>query len=703
MSNDNQRDSTVAMSSASVSPATWAMDDEIDLRQYIQVVINWWREIALITVAVVVATVCVLLLYTLTTPPVYEAAATVAIARVKSDITFDERYRTLSEEELQQLRGDARRSALLGLVRNTAVANAVITELSAQLSEDERNPALLLEQVTGRLVSLESGGSDSDLISIVVRSESPDHSALIANAWAKQYVQHVNTLYGSVPAELMTSVGSDLALASSAYQQAQQNLESFIADDNASQLERQIAEKESVLSTIQIGRQSALQALIDKEMAARQEIAAAYINALAENRLLGFEKEQEAKRQVVAAYIDSELDARLSAYNNDRRARQVIYNRLVDAELGSVLAIFDRQVQDQLGQLARSYEEKQRLETLLVGAQTLRTQVENGGDAAAVSNRIAVTLLKTQVLSATASLPGMLQLNVDAGADQPVSATEQASDLSALVSALEDRLTTLSSQITDQSTALAAGEGYQFLDLLGADQLASTISSDGAGGVDAQTDATVRSLKEAIVARYNDLYEIGSIAETGQALTVDSEIFDEIRSLYPELFRLDDLSQLAEDGTGDSPLSLLTQSEAAQLLQLQTLDNLTSFETVTTSLDQTLEVLEAELQDLRSLYEARTARQQQLVQQRDLAWTTFTTLSNKSVELNLSNTAANSEVRFAAPAIPPVEPVEEFSLTMIMILAAVLGGVLALFVALLSNFLGVQPFLNRTAKVASAR
>ena len=697
MSHNHLRDSAAQ----AVPPAaeSWRMDDEIDLREYLGVLIRWWREIGLVTVTAAVLATGVMFILAQLTPPIYEASATVAIARVKSDITFDDRYRTLSEEELQQLRGDARRSALLGLVLNSAVAEAVINELGEAIPEEERNPALLLEQISASLVTSENGRTDSDLIRIMVQSESPELSASIANAWANHYVQHVNTLYGSVPTELMASVRNDLDLATAGYEAAQRNLEAFIAQDNADQLGRLIAEKESVISAIQMGKQTALQSLIDKELAARQEIAAAYINALAQNRLLGFEKEQEAKRQIVAAYIDSELESRLNAFYDDQRARQEIYTRLVNAELNSVITVFDKQVQDNVLQLAKRYDEKQRLESLLISAQTLRNQVATGGDAAAASNGLAVTLLKTQVVSATSSLANTLQLNIDLTSSEGVSAADQEADLAALISTVEQRLSTLSSEITEQAAALAAGDGYEFLDLLAPEQLAVSTSTDGRGGAEAQADTALSTLKDAIAARYEDLYGIGRIAETGQELAVDSEIFNEIRALYPDLFKLGELSELVNNDTSDSPLSVLGQTEAVELLQLQAPTSLTSYAAATAEFDQTLLTLEEELQTLRSQQEARMAREQQLVQQRDLAWTTFTTLSNKNVELSLSNTAANSEVRFAAPAIPPAEPLDGTSLLMVLALSSVVGLMLAVLIAFLSNFMGMQPFLQRPGRV----
>src|SRR5690606_16560052 len=133
-----------------------------DLREYVEVLIKWWREILLLSVlAAVVAGGAVLALELLRTP-LYEASATVAMVRVKSDITFDERYRTLSEEDLQALSGATRRSALVGLVLSSSVAEAVLEEVGARLDVAERNPAVLLRMVDAAILTPENGRGESD-------------------------------------------------------------------------------------------------------------------------------------------------------------------------------------------------------------------------------------------------------------------------------------------------------------------------------------------------------------------------------------------------------------------------------------------------------------------------------------------------------------------------------------------------------------
>ncbi|MBX2997330.1 MAG: hypothetical protein KF893_02375 [Caldilineaceae bacterium] len=668
-------------------------EDEIDLREYLQVLINWWREIILFTGVVAVIAAGVVLALRYVSAPTYKSAATVAIARVKSDITFDDRYRTLSEQDLQILRGDTRRSALLGLVPNSAVAETVIAELRLVLTEAEQNPAVLLKKVSAEIVTSINGRTDSDLIRIIVESDSPERAALIANAWAHHYVLHVNTLYGSVPAEVIASVKNDLETARADYQAAQNQLESFIAADNSGRLQRLIHEKETIITSIQTGKQTAVQALVDKELAARQQIAAAYIDALAHNQMLGFQKEQEAKQHILEMYINTEIQNRLNAFYQDRQARQEIYDRLINAEIESMVAVFDEQFQWQLTQFSSNYAERQRLESLLINARDLRDQVSQGGDGAAASNGLALTLLKTQIFASSEMLPANLQLNLGNGEAQNGTAVAQEADLAALIDVLENRIALLTDEIAAQSERLLMGSDFHFLEQFDPNQLAAASSVGGVGGVQAQENANVDTLRDAIYLRYQDLYRVGRIAEESQQQAVDTQLFDEIRTLYPELFTLEELSQLAASASGETPLSLFGETGARQLIQLQGIEDLAAYESAAQTVNQSLDLMEAELQDLRAQYESRTARQQQLTQQRDLAWSTFTTLSNKNVELNLSNTAANSEVRFAAPAVPPVDPVEGTSLLMTVALAAVVGNLLAIFIAFLANFMGQDPFL----------
>ena len=73
---------------------------------------------------------------------------------------------------------------------------------------------------------------------------------------------------------------------------------------------------------------------------------------------------------------------------------------------------------------------------------------------------------------------------------------------------------------------------------------------------------------------------------------------------------------------------------------------------------------------------------------RDLALKSRNTLKNKTAELQPASTAPTSEVRFAAPAVPPLRPEERQSLV---------GLPAGVFVALAGDYMGKAPLLRRAA------
>ena len=221
-------------------PPTWQQDDEIDLRQYLDVVIRWWREIVLIAAGVAALAALSILALRLVTPPSYVATASVAIARTVSDVSFDERFRT-SPGEMDTASVNARRSALLGLVTTGSIANEVIAELGDLLSEEERDPSALLQRIEGEPGPTVGTRADSDLIRITAKADSPEKAAAIANAWARAYVRQINTVYGQVPDEVFDSIRAELATAEQNYHEAQSRLEGFLADNQAKELNNRLS------------------------------------------------------------------------------------------------------------------------------------------------------------------------------------------------------------------------------------------------------------------------------------------------------------------------------------------------------------------------------------------------------------------------------------------------------------------------------
>lgn len=88
--------------------------------------------------------------------------------------------------------------------------------------------------------------------------------------------------------------------------------------------------------------------------------------------------------------------------------------------------------------------------------------------------------------------------------------------------------------------------------------------------------------------------------------------------------------------------------------ELESVSN-TSVLSATTPTDQMVGQYAAQLAQASSALEREQARQEQLTQQRDLARETYVTLARKQAEVNIASAVMSSEVRFAAPAIPPNE------------------------------------------------
>lgn len=752
-----------AQESHTVQPDEWKPDDEIDLRQYIQVLIDWWREILIIAILAALAAAAALYTLKALETPVYQASATVAIARVVSDISFDERFITLSEDTMsvQRASDEGRRAALVGLVSSGAIAQAVIEELGDTLDETEQTPAVLIEKIDANIVPGANARVESDLIRITARAATPEKAADIANAWAKEYVAEINSLYGQVPPETLAAVTEELAEAEAAYEAAQNNLEAFVADNEVKRLQRQLDEKQGLIDTLQAGKQTAVATIVDEELKARRDVISAYIKALSDNRLLGFTKEQEAKRELLEAYIDAEVQNRLQAIERDREARTTFFNHLADVQLTSATTVLDEQIESNMARLQTLYTERNEALRLLSQARLLERQIEESGDAAAETNALALTLLKAQMFvppatdrqesslvnnqegllqsqltqtsegdtpvptpqppSSMLSAPvvsapvinvegdapeNRVQLNVDLSSVAAGDAESQLADVSAIVTALDEQVAQLDEEIGTLSQALLTGDEYRLLDQLVATELGVSTPISGTLASTTQGISTngedLSALSQAVTQRYLDLFDIGGLAEQNATLAADSALLAQIDDLYPQLFELDGLSQLTEGVPADNPLAAISVEKAQQLLQLQGLEDIPSYTAAAEPLIQAIDKLESEIQALEALLEAESARELQLTQQRDLAWTTYDTLSNKVAELNLVESATNREVRFAAPAVPPVDPIPGPSIMTSVAIAGLAGLMLGVLIAFVASFMGASPPLNPRARGAAA-
>jgi uncharacterized protein involved in exopolysaccharide biosynthesis len=209
-------------------------EEEIDLRPYVQALIEkWYWIVGTALLAAVVALVVTSML-----PPVYEAETAVAIVRTRTDITFDSRIVTEDEAFARDL--NARRSALVALVTSTDVIEAVLAEVGEQLRPENRRVAALRQMA--------EANSDGDLIRIRVRHRDPQTAAVLANSWGRQYEQHVNQLFGGGRGEGLPTIAAQVQEARARYEAAQTDLEAFTRTNQIAALTREVESLEQVLS-----------------------------------------------------------------------------------------------------------------------------------------------------------------------------------------------------------------------------------------------------------------------------------------------------------------------------------------------------------------------------------------------------------------------------------------------------------------------
>ncbi len=549
------------------------METEIDLRAYIEVIVrHWWKILALFLIAAITA-----YLVSLTLPPVYEAKALVAIIKAKSEVKFEPKFETISEQGFSDALEASRRQTLMGLVANGSIAQEVSEELRDVLDEGERVPSILLDSVKGKVGGDGEGkAASSDVIVISAKSNDPQKATMVANAWAKAYERYINDIYTQASPAYSESLESELEEAKQDYEEAQATWEAFIAENRVDELNRLTAEKQAIIACFQEGKQTALNAAIEERVETQRQIIAAYLAAQSANRLLAFNKEQEGLRNLASAYID--------ARNKDRTQ------------------VFQKQEEAFLEKLGAYYGTKHKLERLLEDAKAMKKQIAEGGKGAALTNGLAVVLLKAQVFATSTELPGSLQIQVDAIPDPDSEALVR--DLDTLITTIEGRLRDLEERIQASSEELISGKGYNFY-----------------------------------------------------TFPVTDSATLEFQKTFPALFKEGELAALSAEIPLDNPLMVNAQEAFQELLQMAGLETLPKYTAEASELNKTLDELQDEMRVLQSKLEQEEATKKELEQDRDLAWDTFTTLQRKVAEIRLVANVPGTEVRFAAPALPPRKPI----------------------------------------------
>ncbi len=510
-------------------PATPDTDGEIqiNLRQlasYLDPIFRQWELLLTIVLVVAIATV----LSTLNNPTIYRASVVIATTRLLSDVSFGSAIRTVSESGLP-LEGAGAQSAnraqrlqtFVALVNDASIAQSVYDQVAAEFDPDAGiTAARLAGAVEGSLVE------DSDGIRIDVRYDDPDLAARIANLWGEAYVRHINTIYssGGVTASLET-VSSETVRAKREYDAAQQAFVDFVTNNQIDELNRQIAEKQAIVTALGSARQTAVDTIITTR--------------------IGRDKE------VIAKIYDTQLKNQLVALDNDLGLRREIFGQYVTSLLSMRKAAVEGQVNDRVAEWNRAWSELSRTRAQLETAQTMQAEVQQGGAAAAASNSLALVLFKAQVYVPGGTGSIALQQLPD-GIAEPIQADAMLRELAALIETLDQRKNDLETRIEILADELQRGEGLDYLNV--------------------PLNDTSGELAKLIEDRYPELFELGQLSELSlETLGVTDELEADARKRSEDLLALKGLEDVLSFSALDTPLGSQIQTLQQEIRDLQAL------------------------------------------------------------------------------------------------------------------------------------
>lgn len=213
------------------------MEDEIDLRAYLEILLKrWYWLIGISLLGAIVAFAVSSIL-----PPLYEAAATVLILQARTNISFEP---TIQEDQGGTRAGSTVRDeqlTLVNLVKSSEVASRVLQELGDILPPASQN--------ISDLIAKTETTNQANLIIIKITDQNPQVAAQLADRWARVYENYINQLYNGHSFVLLGEVEQQAAEAGTNYQKAQANLEAFLRNNQIAVLTLDIQNLDNNLAT----------------------------------------------------------------------------------------------------------------------------------------------------------------------------------------------------------------------------------------------------------------------------------------------------------------------------------------------------------------------------------------------------------------------------------------------------------------------
>jgi len=177
---------------------------------------------------------------------------------------------------------------------------------------------------------------------------------------------------------------------------------------------------------------------------------------------------QIAQNKTAYEKAQAALTSFIAQDKTNEYGRQIDEIQIVVASLRESLStVANQEVQDRIVQLKQAYSDSRQVGLLLDNAVSMRDAVNTGGDGAAISNALALTMLKTQIYAAFPGTNTLQVQNLPEALGSTISTVNSASmvaDLNALISTLRKRQTELNSQIDTFSSEIQKGDNLKYLD-----------------------------------------------------------------------------------------------------------------------------------------------------------------------------------------------------------------------------------------------
>lgn len=203
------------------------MEQEIDLRPYIQAVLRQW--LLLVGVMLVFAMTAAFL--TLSRPSVAKARGDVLVVGRTAQVTFDDRF---VERDATMFTGPtSQRQALIDLASSP--------ELEARVAEQLG----LASYETGSLLARVTVTSRSDLLLVEASAPTPDEAKRLAETWARSYEALVNEIYAT---DSPAGLDSQIDEARQRYDQAQAALSTFYAAGDLVRAQQSVIRAQGILT-----------------------------------------------------------------------------------------------------------------------------------------------------------------------------------------------------------------------------------------------------------------------------------------------------------------------------------------------------------------------------------------------------------------------------------------------------------------------